>query len=300
MNTQNYGFSFNDIKIDNNILIKNGKNNHGKQKINDEIEFYKFIKNNNIKFPMPNLINYKDGKLEIEYIANNKILTNILNYNNCNYYILRIKDLLNKIHDVTIEINFDILKNDVICETEKKIVKRYNEYNWESNKNFKKIHYVNGHNFKSIKYYSKIIKNKCLYYLKKRNYYNLIHGDTHLGNIMESNDKLYFIDPRGVFGNTKLFGIKEYDYAKLMFGISGYSKFDQMEFSEIKIEKNNLKIDFIKEYEYIFLNNNFDNLTKLLSLSIWLGNNSCFIDENKKLVSIMIAFYYCEKYLSEL
>ena len=35
--------------------------------------------------------------------------------------------------------------------------------------------------------------------------------------------------------SDKLFGIKEYDYAKLMFGISGYSKFDQMKFSEIKI-----------------------------------------------------------------
>ena len=73
-----------------------------------------------------------------------------------------------------------------------------------------------------------------------------------------------------------------------------------MEISELKIENGDLKIDFIKEYEYIFSNNNFDNLTKLLSLSIWLGNNSCFIDENKKLFSLMIAFYYCEKYLSEL
>ncbi len=300
MNTQNYGFSFNNIKIDNDIFIKKGKNDHGKQKINNEIEFYKFVENNNIDFPMPNLINYEDGKLEIEYIANNKILTDILNSNNCHYYISQIKHLLNKIHDVTVEINFDILKNDVIFETETKIIKRYNEYNWESNKQFKNLHYINGLKFKSINYYSEIIKNKCLYYLNNRNYYNLIHGDTHLGNIMKSNNNLYFIDPRGIFGNTKLFGIKEYDYAKLLFGISGYSKFDQMEFSEIKIENSNLKIDFIEEYEYIFLNNNFDNLTKLLSLSIWLGNNSCFIDENKKLFSLMIAFYYCEKYLSEL
>jgi len=299
MNTHNYGFSFNDITIINNLFSKKGKNDHGKQKINDEIEFYKFVENNNIDFPMPTLYTYEDGKLEIQYINNAQIITNMITPQNYVCYINNIKLLLNKIHDFKLPITSEILKSDIMIETETKIIKRYNEYNWESNKKFKNLQYVNGLKFKSINYYSEIIKYKCLNYLNNRNYYNLIHGDTHLGNIMESDDKLYFIDPRGKFGNTNLFGIKEYDYAKLLFGISGYSKFDEMEISELKIENGDLKIDFIKEYEYIFSSNNFDNLTKLLSLSIWLGNNSCFIDENKKIFSLMIAFYYCEKYLDK-
>jgi hypothetical protein len=138
-------------------------------------------------------------------------------------------------------------------------------------------------------------------HLNKREEYSLIHGDIHLGNILiDSSKNIYFIDPRGYFGKTKLYGLKEYDYAKLMFGISGYSTFDNISITDLNIINLNLSIDFIKEYEYIFENNIFDDITKLLCLSIWLGNNSCFINENKKIVSLMIAFYYCEKYLLKL
>jgi hypothetical protein len=41
----------------------------------------------------------------------------------------------------------------------------------------------------------------------------------------------------------------------------------------------------------------FDKITILLCLSIWLGNNSCFSNIHKKITSLMIAYYYCEKYL---
>jgi predicted unusual protein kinase regulating ubiquinone biosynthesis (AarF/ABC1/UbiB family) len=133
--------------------------------------------------------------------------------------------------------------------------------------------------------------------LNERNYYNLIHGDTHLGNILiDENQQIYFIDPRGYFGETKLFGLYEYDYAKLMFGISGYSIFDTMEIAELDIKDGNINIEFIKKYEYVFTNM-FDEITTLFCLSIWLGNNSCFTSINKKITSLMIAYYYCEKYL---
>ena len=144
----------------------------------------------------------------------------------------------------------------------------------------------------------KKIKRRLINLLNERDSYNLIHGDIHLGNILiDSKDELYFIDPRGYFGETKLFGIFEYDFAKLMFGLSGYSFFDEMIIDKINVINSNIEIDFIKEYEYIFTENIFDEITKLFCLSIWLGNNSCFIDVNKKMISIMIAYYYCEKYL---
>ena len=60
-----------------------------------------------------------------------------------------------------------------------------------------------------------------------------------------------------------------------------------------------LDIDFIKDQEYIFKYNYFDEITTLFYLSIWLGNNSCFLNTSKKIISLMIAFYYCEKYLQE-
>ena len=65
----------------------------------------------------------------------------------------------------------------------------------------------------------------------------------------------------------------------------------------LSIINNNLEIDFIKDYEFIFETKIFDETTILLSLSIWLANNSCFSNINKKIMSLMISFYYCEKYM---
>ena len=44
-----------------------------------------------------------------------------------------------------------------------------------------------------------------------------IHGDPTFSNIIYSshNDKAYLIDPRGVFGNSQIFGDRYYDIAKL-------------------------------------------------------------------------------------
>jgi hypothetical protein len=38
-------------------------------------------------------------------------------------------------------------------------------------------------------------------------------------------------------------------------------------------------------------------LTRLISLSIWLGNNSTFVSPHKKLMSLMIGRYLCERFL---
>ena len=142
-----------------------------------------------------------------------------------------------------------------------------------------------------------MIHRKLSVYLDGRDYYNLIHGDIHLGNVLLDDEQIYFIDPRGYFGQSKLFGPYEYDYAKLLFGLSGYSVFDNIIVNELNIINGNFEIDFIKEYEYIFESGEFDNPTILFCLSIWLSNNSCFSNINKKITSLMIAYYYCEKYL---
>lgn len=298
MNENNYGFTFNKIIIKDDCFNKTYKNILGKNKINNEIDFYLYVINKNINFPVPQLINYQDGSLSLKYIFNSTTLTNIINSSNIYDYINKIKNFLHNIHSIKKEILFDFIQKDVIIEIEKKVSDRYNEFDWENNKLFNSIKSINNIKIKNIYYYCNIIKTKIIYYLKERNYYNLIHGDTHLGNILlDENNNLFFIDPRGYFGESKLFGLYEYDYAKLLFGLSGYSVFDNMIIDELTIINNNIEIDFIKNYEYIFEKKIFDEITILLCLSIWLANNSCFSNVNKKITSLMIAYYYCEKYL---
>ena len=298
MNENNYGFVFNDIIIKNGIFNKKSKNSLGKMKINNEIDFYLYIINNNICFSIPKLLNYEDGNLSIEYISNSYTLTNIINNSNVFNYIDKIQKNIHTIHEIQKYVSFDIIEKDLNIEINKKLIDRFNEFDWNSNLLYNSIKSVNNIKFKNINYYCNIIYNKIIYYLDGRNYYNLIHGDIHLGNILlDENDNIYFIDPRGYFGESKLFGLYEYDYAKLLFGLSGYSVFDNIIINELNIINNNIEIYFIKDYEYIFESCKFDKITILFCLSIWLGNNSCFSNINKKITSLMIAFYYCEKYL---
>jgi tRNA A-37 threonylcarbamoyl transferase component Bud32 len=298
MNSNNYGYLFNNITIKDNKLIKQSKNTLGQVKINYEIDFYLFIDKNNIKFPMPKLLNYENGKITIQYIENSNTLIDVINSSNLNEYINKIKNYLNIIHSNKKEISNETITRDINIELNNKILNRFNEFDWNSNLLYNSIKSVNNIKIKDISYYCNIIQQKIKTYLNNRNYYNLIHGDIHLGNILlDNNDNIYFIDPRGYFGETKLFGLCEYDYAKLLFGLSGYSKFDNMKIEKLNIINNNIDIDFINEYEYIFKTDIFDEITILFCLSIWLGNNSCFTNINKKITSLMIAFYYCEKYL---
>ena len=301
MNENNYGFVFNNITIKNNIFKKSSKNKLGELKIKNEFDFYIYIKNNNIAFAMPKLIDYSNNELSLEYIENSETLTNKINNINVDFYINCIKKKIDIIHTIYKPITRDILKKDLEIEIKNKVLDRFNEYDWENNSLYKSIQYVNNIKIKNINYYCYTIYKKLYTYLSEHDYYNLIHGDIHLGNILiDSNNNILFIDPRGYFGETKLFGLKEYDYAKLLFGLSGYSAFDNIKIEELKIENNNLEINFINDFEYIFENDNFDNITKLLCLSIWLANNSCFSNINKKITSLMISYYYCEKYIDYL
>jgi tRNA A-37 threonylcarbamoyl transferase component Bud32 len=299
MNNNNYGFIFNDIIISDNKFIKKSKNSLGRTKINNEIKFYKYIISNSIELSIPNLIEYKDGIIILEFIKNSSTLTNVINETNIFDYHKIIKNNLEKLHKNKISVLQEKLYSDLKIEIIDKNLTRFNEYDWYKNNDFKKIKSVNNIIIKDIKYYSNTIFTKLLNYLHDRNYYNLIHGDTHLGNILVDENKLYFIDPRGYFGNTELYGLCEYDYAKFLFGLSGYSFFDNLQINELVIKDNNIEIEFIKKYEFIFETELFDNIIKLLCLSIWLGNNSCFIDINKKITSLMIAYYYCEKYIDK-
>ncbi len=302
MNINNYGYSFNLLEIENNILIKKAKNIEGSNKIKNEINFYKFIIDNNINFPIPEIYNLDNSNniIKMKYLKDYKDLTNIFNEN---YELIQNIILnLNSLHKYTKIITKQEYLTNLKLEIYDKIVYRYNKTDWNNLNNFKSIKTINNVEVKNLSYYLNIINNKILNIINNNDKYEfcLIHGDTHLGNILINNKDLRFIDPRGYFGNSKLYGIKEYDYAKLLFGISGYSIFDQMDVKKLDISNNNIQITFIEQYCKIYEYDIFNKYTKLLSLTIWLGNNSSFINNEKKITSLMIALYLCEKYLSML
>jgi hypothetical protein len=309
MNFSNYGFVFNNIVIKNNKLIKTAKNEYGKNKIKNEIAFYERIIKDKINLPIPkiHLLDKDKGIIEMEYLVNCLTLTDIFYELDVYSMVSIILKNITILHNSSfINVGKEIYLKNIKIETNDKVLTRYYETKWCDLDNFNKIKKINGVVFKDMEYYLNKINENILKIINGRDWdyiFYLIHGDIHLGNILidknfeYSNNNIYFIDPRGYFGNYELFGIKEYDYAKLLFGISGYSIFDTLIIDDLEIADNNIEIPFIDKYCKIYDTDIFDDFTKLLSLSIWLGNNSNFINDKKKITSLMIAYYLCEKYL---
>lgn len=101
-------------------------------------------------------------------------------------------------------------------------------------------------------------------YFANEKTFSFIHGDPTLSNIIIKNNlDIVFIDPRGYFGNTKLYGDIYYDFAKLYYSFIGnYDQFNNKNFvldihqeeAELSISSSGyefLEDKFFKEVPYV-------------------------------------------------
>jgi hypothetical protein len=279
-------------------------------------------------------------ELHIQYFADYEPLTERFPYTADAYAATTvIRDILDHIrplhtHSPRIQITEEEYIQALQVEVYDKIVERYSSVDWKNiYPEFERLTHVNGLRVRSFMEYASMIRRRVdALGSPATNPRSLtyIHGDTHLGNILvpkpgvciDSDTPRYvFIDPRGYFASYDIFGDPHYDYAKLLFGISGYSRFDQMTIERCDVNgapemtdgisckpELNITIPFIDEYSTIYKSLDTpewqssvpeltNELTRLISLSIWLGNNSTFISPEKKLMSLMISRYLCEIFL---
>lgn len=344
---QNYGYIYNEFIIDNsrNIIVKRlrTENKDGKMKLQKEIDFYTSLTTHNIPEPFvfPRLysttINGSVGipELHIQYFPDHEALTDRFPYASASgsgsasasrTIIREILDCIAPLHTYSPRLQItDKEYNDAIrTECYDKIVERFHSVNW--GEDIERLNYVNGVKVRPFLEYANMVKDRVIAAAaattSEGRYFTFIHGDTHLGNILVPKSarsdapKYVFIDPRGYFASYDAYGDKHYDYAKLLFGISGYSRFDQMMIqhcdigpaSDADADALNIQIPFIDEYAHIY--ESLDDpewkstvpeitseFTRLISLSIWLGNNSTFVSPHKKLMSLMIARYLCERFI---
>ena len=77
--------------------------------------------------------------------------------------------------------------------------------------------------------------------------YTVIHGDCTFSNtLVDDKNRVWFIDPRGTFGGSKIYGDPRYDWAKLYYSaIGNYDKINSKKFSvdrkngiQLEIESN--------------------------------------------------------------
>lgn len=285
-----YGSNFNIIYYDmnNSIIIKKTINNYGINKLKNEMNFYNFIINNKIKFNIPIIHKYKKNIITMNYIKQNKLtdfdyfniiianLNNLHNHNNMIVYKNYYKKILLEETIIKIKERFIIIK-DII------------------NEKINDILYVNNIKLCNFDIIIEKINNYLDIYVDNLNGdYKLqpIHGDPQYNNIIFHNHDITFIDPKGYFGSSQIYGIKEYDIAKLFFSLSGYEIFDNMIFNELIFDNNNLNIDFINIPNFDLYNLN-SQIVKYLFITIWLSNAHIFIKEPYKVIySFFIGLYF--------
>lgn len=327
----------------------------GEMKLRKEIQFYLCIQAYHripLPFVMPRFYasptraSPASPELHIQYFQDYEPLTEGFPYADADAACSVIREILDHIrplheHSPRIQITENEYRQALRVEVYDKIVERYYSVDWKKiYPEFDRLTHVNGVKVRSFIEYATIIKDRVDVLggpPPNGGLLTYIHGDTHLGNILVpkpgvciSNDtpRYVFIDPRGYFASYDVFGEPHYDYAKLLFGISGYSRFDQMTIERCEVNEAvtdvtdlpeiangisgipemGITIPFIDEYSSIYKSLDTPEwqssvpeltaeLTRLISLSIWLGNNSTFISPEKKLMSLMISRYLCERFL---
>jgi hypothetical protein len=297
---QGYGSSFNTLTLSGGNLIKRTKNTYGLVKIQKEILFYKYVMEHKC-LPMPEFISYDETSYTMKYLDGYKALYEVFPgfssekkktiMEQINVYLQRLHETESKI--VSKEVYSSLLRTEMIDKLEE----RYQEIKDIINE-FSYIKTVNMIPIKSFEECIHLLKIKMEEFIESKIYYllNPIHGDCQFNNILcDENNNLVFIDPRGYFGKSDLFGLVEYDLAKVKFALSGYGEFDTKEVSSLAIEQSDITIHISQLMNDCLAKDDF--LTHLV-ISIWLGNAHCFKENKfKTAYSYFIAMYYASLYL---
>jgi len=301
--TENYSTRYFNTIIDlsNNILEKRSTCSYGNSIITNEMSFYKY----NLLDNIPEIVEFGYDYFKMKKILNCKTAIEI--FNNCGIEKQRLllKTILNeieKIHNLeTLQVSKAILLEDIKIEFYDKLMQRLNNIQ-PLLSYFRNINSVNKI---GIKYDHKYIIDEIYtrvktYILENKIEYTTIHGDPHMSNILiDITNKVWFIDPRGYFGNTKIFGLKEYDIGKIIYSLSGFDQINNNDTHFFIIDdKNNIETN---------INNNIDNYLDLftsydknmlidMTILHWFG----LTDYSKNNIHKCISSYYYGIYLYHL
>lgn len=229
---------FNSLEFNNDIIIKKGINEQGKKIAKDEIAWYKHVKNLGYK-NIPEIYEYEplkmkrvQGKNVYEYDCLTKtqkqeILKNII-------------EALKNLHNLepAKKVNIHDVDDTYFYKTFNRLEKIRDLVPF-ANQEFIKI---NGNYYKNVFFSKEKIATMIKEFYPKE--FRLIHGDCTFSNLMFDtfNMKTILIDPRGYFGETKLYGDEDYDWAKLYYSVKGdYDQFNRKKFT-LDIKDNEVEL----------------------------------------------------------
>lgn len=289
---------FNKMIFEKDFVTKLAINDYGKAIMVDELNWYKKVLELGFK-DIPNIFSFEPFKME-------KIDgKNVFDYKNFTAsqkkeILLKITSKLEKLHKLSPEIkaNQEDCLDNYIKKTFDRISKVKNLVPFAD----REFITINGKKCKNIFFLEEEFSELVKKYFPSE--FHLIHGDPTFSNIMIRNEEVdpVFIDPRGYFGNTKFYGDKDYDWAKLYYSVVGnYDQFNRKNFAlEITGDEVLLRIDSSnwENMEEVFfeITKSDPKKIKILHSLIWLSLTTYAWEDYD---SVCASFYNGLLYLNE-
>lgn len=290
-------------------VIKTGEGSTGRQLIELEMQYYECvgaIPGSDRIFPSFVRRCGGDACFEIEYLHQHVPLSVYMeSCDDTASVMARVFDQVHRLHSLgSICVDKTTVVNDMKREMIDKVVERYSSIRHA----MPTLSRVNG---MQIMTFDDVISRMHLYIdrFDPPSTYCIIHGDLNLGNIMvptiRGEGDIKFIDPRGFFGNTKIYGLPEYDHAKVLFGITGFNRLLGLGGTCFRIDNgDNIVLHddvYICSKEAQSYMEQASSCVIHLMISIWLAASHYFIEESveKAIGAHYYAMYLATKYLTE-
>jgi hypothetical protein len=299
-----YGSAFNNLYITPTTVKKEYKNEYGKVKLEKEILFYRYLIERSIPFARPKIYEFTPTSYTMQNMTGYVSLYTVFSTftpQKKRVLLERVYRELDMLHQSEhVNISREKLEECLQIETHTKLLERVQCIN-ELLAQYSHVQKVNNIVLKSFDTILSLISEHVQKYLSTIDTYRLclIHGDCQFNNVLynPSSGDIVFIDPRGYFGSVGLFGIPEYDSAKVLFALSGYDVFDNMDVSQLDISGDTVSIPNLFQIDDDQLFKQGD-IVSVLAISVWLGNAHCFKhNPPKALFSYFYAMYLASRYL---
>jgi len=251
-----------------------------------EKNWYNYVKNSFTKIPKiystdPLIMSKIDGKHAWEIEKNKDFI--IKNY--C--------DALEELHSIQESFN-PISNHDCMDTYFFKPYQRVMEVKHIIEDFYKPVIEINGKKCKNpfcdIKRFEEIIEKYLLNDIK----YSVIHGDCTFSNtLIDDKNQIWFIDPRGTFGKSEIYGDFRYDWVKFYYSaIGNYDKINSKKFVVDRNNQINISID-TNGYEhfdnYILQRSGVSELEMtLLHMGVWFSLSG-YVKED--IDAILYSFY---------
>lgn len=293
---------FNRIMINGNVLTKEPIDEQGKILAKDESAWYQKAIEQGI-CALPEI--YSIHPLKMEYINGDRI-------DEVNFCISEKKRILRKLIDSLKEMHRSktvfadafSLKEAYFYKTLARLSKIRDLVPYAK----EPVITVNGKKCRNVFFHKLELENRLDQLMLNCKEFCFIHGDSTFSNLLlRENGEPVFIDPRGYFGHTKLYGDARYDWAKLYYSIVGnYDRFnigdfqlwiDMDKFAEVTLTIESNGWEDMEEMFFCLTGADVQEI-KLLHAVIWLSLTTyAWQDYDKICGAFYNGLYYLEDVL---